>query len=104
LFDSKARHVNVLVIAERPLLEMAHRFWLPVKTIEGKMQDFRGRQRYCVKRAFAPVGSVDSTACDVIGKIDPIISPYENIEDSVLFHLKAETTSALLICNKPNRV
>jgi uncharacterized radical SAM protein YgiQ len=86
LFDSKA---DMLMFgnAERPLLEVAHRFAIG-ETIE-QMQDIRGT---AVLRKDPLPGwqGVDSTHVDVIGKIEPIISPYEYIEDKCAVSNEAE--------------
>ncbi len=78
LFDSKA---DMLMFgnAERPLIEMAHRF-AAGETIE-QMQDIRGT---AVIRKGALPGwlGVDSTSVDKIGKIDPIASPYQEMEQT----------------------
>jgi uncharacterized radical SAM protein YgiQ len=77
LFDSKA---DMLMFgnAERPLLEMAHRF-ANGETID-QMQDIRGTA-VIRKEPLPGWQGVDSTHVDVIGKIEPIVSPYEYIED-----------------------
>ncbi|MDO6713126.1 YgiQ family radical SAM protein [Aliiglaciecola sp. 2_MG-2023] len=77
LFDSKA---DMLMFgnAERPLLEIAHRF-AAGETI-ADMQDVRGTA-VIRKEPLPEWQGVDSTHVDVIGKIDPIPSPYEYIED-----------------------
>ncbi len=78
LFDSKA---DMLMFgnAERPLLEVAHRF-AAGETIE-QMQDIRGTA-VIRKEPLPGWQGVDSTHVDTIGKIDPIISPYQIIEET----------------------
>ncbi|MBO1256576.1 YgiQ family radical SAM protein [Alteromonas sp. 5E99-2] len=77
LFDAKA---DMLIYgnAERPLLEIAHRFSMG----EGidTMQDIRG-SAVLRKEALPGWQGVDSTHVDVIGKIDPIPNPYEMVEE-----------------------
>ena len=77
LFDAKA---DMLMFgnAERPLLEMAHRF-ASGETID-QMQDIRGTA-VLRKEPLPGWQGVDSTFLDTLGKIDPIVSPYEYIED-----------------------
>lgn len=78
LFDSKA---DMLMFgnAERPLIEMAHRF-AAGETIE-QMQDIRGTA-VIRKEALPGWLGVDSTSVDKIGKIDPIASPYQEMEQT----------------------
>lgn len=78
LFDSKA---DMLMFgnAERPLIEMAHRF-AAGETIE-QMQDIRGTA-VIRKTPLPDWQGVDSTHVDVIGKIDPITSPYQTVEQT----------------------
>lgn len=91
LFDSKA---DMLMFgnAERPLLEMAHRF-AAGETID-QMQDIRGT---AVIRTEPLPGwqGVNSTHVDTIGKIDPITSPYEMIEDKCALQSEAEKQAAI---------
>jgi uncharacterized radical SAM protein YgiQ len=86
LFDSKA---DMLMFgnAERPLLEMAHRF-AAGETIE-QMQDIRGTA-VIRKEPLPGWQGVDSTHFDTIGKIDPVISPYEIIEDKCAVSSEAD--------------
>lgn len=78
LFDSKA---DMLMFgnAERPLLEVAHRLanGEEISTIE----DVRGTAILRKKPLPGWLG-VDSTSLDKIGKIDPIPSPYQEIEQT----------------------
>lgn len=75
LLDSKA---DILLYgnAERPLLEVAHRISLgePVK----EMTDIRGTA-ILTKQALPGWDGIDSQQVDQLGKIDPIISPYADI-------------------------
>lgn len=77
LFDSKA---DMLMFgnAERPLLEMAYRF-AAGESID-QMHDIRGTA--VIRKTPLPGWQgVDSSHVDQVGKIDPIISPYEVIEE-----------------------
>ena len=72
LFDAKA---DLLVFgnAERPLVEIAHRF-ARGDTV-AQMQDIRGTA--VIRREALPEWrGVDSTRLDKLGKIDPILNPY----------------------------
>ena len=78
LFDSKA---DMLMFgnAERPLLEVAHR--LAAGETIADMQDVRGTA--VIRKEPLPEWlGVDSTSLDKIGKIDPIPSPYQDIEEN----------------------
>lgn len=76
IFDSKA---DLLVYgnAERPLVEIAHRIARgdDIKTIT----DVRG-SGFITKQALPGWKGVDSRSIDRPGKIDPIISPYQEID------------------------
>jgi len=78
LFDSKA---DLLIYgnAERPLVEIAHRIARgdEVKTIT----DVRG-SAFLTKQALVGWHGIDSRDVDRPGKIDPIISPYQEITPS----------------------
>jgi uncharacterized radical SAM protein YgiQ len=78
LFDAKA---DMLMFgnAERPLLEVAHRI-ASGEDIEN-MQDIRGTA-VIRKQPLPGWLGVDSTSVDKIGKIDPIPSPYQEIEQN----------------------
>ncbi|XOV78505.1 MAG: YgiQ family radical SAM protein [Aestuariibacter sp.] len=78
LFDAKA---DMLMFgnAERPLLEVAHRI-ASGETIE-EMQDIRGTA-VIRKQPLPGWLGVDSTSVDKIGKIDPIPSPYQDVEQN----------------------
>jgi uncharacterized radical SAM protein YgiQ len=91
LFDAKA---DMLIFgnAERPLLEVAHRF-ASGETLE-QMQDIRGTA-VLRKEPLPEWQGVDSTHVDVIGKIDPIISPYQIIEDSCAISSEEDKQAAL---------
>jgi len=91
LFDSKA---DMLMFgnAERPLLEMAHRF-AAGESIE-QMQDIRGTA-VIRKEPLPGWQGVDSTHLDTIGKIDPVISPYEIIEDKCAVSSEADKQAAI---------
>jgi uncharacterized radical SAM protein YgiQ len=91
LFDSKA---DMLMFgnAERPLLEMAHRF-AAGETIE-QMQDIRGTA-VIRKEPLPDWQGVDSTHLDTIGKIEPVISPYETIADKCAVSSEAERQAAI---------
>ena len=72
LFDAKA---DLLVFgnAERPLVEIAHRF--ARGETAAQMQDIRGTA--VIRREALPEWrGVDSTRLDKLGKIDPILNPY----------------------------
>ena len=72
LFDAKA-DLLVFVNAERPLVEIAHRF-ARGDTV-AQMQDIRGTA--VIRREALPEWrGVDSTRLDKLGKIDPILNPY----------------------------
>lgn len=77
LFDAKA---DMLIFgnAERPLIEVAHRFANGEDVAD--MQDIRGTA-VLRKEPLPGWQGVDSTHVDIIGKIDPIPSPYEYIEE-----------------------
>lgn len=91
LFDSKA---DMLMFgnAERPLLEMAHRF-ANGESIDD-MQDIRGTA-VIRKEPLPGWQGVDSTHIDTIGKIDPIVSPYEYIEDKCAIASEADKETAI---------
>ena len=91
LFDSKA---DMLMFgnAERPLLEMASRF-AAGETIE-QMQDIRGTA-VIRKEPLPGWQGVNSTHVDSIGKIEPIISPYEMIEDKCAIQSEEEKQAAI---------
>jgi len=75
LLDSKA---DILLYgnAERPLLEVAHRISLGESVKE--MLDIRGTA-VLIKQALPGWDGLDSQQVDQIGKIDPIINPYADI-------------------------
>ncbi|MCV2883364.1 YgiQ family radical SAM protein [Aestuariibacter sp. AA17] len=78
LFDAKA---DLLIYgnAERPLLEVAHRF-AQGETVD-TMQDIRGTA--VIRKEPLPGWlGVDSTSIDKIGKIDPIPSPYQDVQET----------------------
>lgn len=91
LFDAKA---DMLMFgnAERPLLEMAYRF-AAGETIE-QMQDIRGTA-VLRKEPLSGWQGVDSTHLDSLGKIDPVVSPYEMIEDKCAVSSEAERQAAI---------
>lgn len=91
LFDSKA---DMLMFgnAERPLLEMAHRF-ANGETID-QMQDIRGTA-VIRKEPLPGWQGVDSTHIDSIGKIDPIVSPYDYIEDKCAIASEEDKQTAI---------
>ncbi len=86
LFDAKA---DMLIYgnAERPLLEVAHRFSLG-QTVE-EMQDIRGTA-VLRKEPLPDWLGVDSTVVDQIGKIDPIPSPYQDMEETCATNTEAQ--------------
>ena len=100
LFDSKA---DMLMFgnAERPLLEMAHRF-ANGETID-QMQDIRGTA-VIRKEPLPGWQGVDSTHVDHIGKIDPIVSPYEYIEDKCAIASKEEKEDLIDVKEKPQAI
>ena len=79
LFDSKA---DLLIYgnAERPLIEIAHRIanGEDVKSIT----DVRG-SAFLAQQALPGWKGIDSRDIDRPGKIDPIISPYQEIDETV---------------------
>jgi uncharacterized radical SAM protein YgiQ len=89
LFDAKA---DMLIFgnAERPLLEVAHRFAMG-ETVE-TMQDVRGTA-VIRKQALPGWQGVDSTHVDVIGKIDPIPNPYQMVEEVCDSQSKEQTNN-----------
>jgi radical SAM superfamily enzyme YgiQ (UPF0313 family) len=91
LFDSKA---DMLMFgnAERPLLEMASRF-AAGETID-QMQDIRGTA-VIRKEPLPGWQGVNSTHVDTIGKIDPITSPYEMIEDKCAIQGEEDKQAAI---------
>lgn len=78
LFDSKA---DLLMFgnSERPILEVAHR--LSVGEDIKDIQDVRGTA-IISKQPLPGWKGVDSTSIDKIGKIDPIVSPYQGWEEN----------------------
>ncbi len=78
LFDAKA---DLLVYgnAERPLVELSHRIAKgePVETLT----DIRGTA-FLAKQALPGWHGIDSRAIDKPGKIDPIVSPYQEINET----------------------
>lgn len=86
LFDAKA---DMLIFgnAERPLIEVAHRF-ANGESLE-QMQDIRGTA-VLRKEPLPGWQGVDSSHLDHIGKIDPIPSPYEYIEEKCAVSQEAE--------------
>ncbi|OKY27755.1 YgiQ family radical SAM protein [Thalassotalea sp. PP2-459] len=78
LFDAKA---DLLVYgnAERPLVELSHRIAKgePVETLT----DIRGTA-FLAKQALPGWHGIDSRAIDKPGKIDPIASPYQEINET----------------------
>nr|WP_240630496.1 YgiQ family radical SAM protein [Alteromonas sediminis] len=90
LFDAKA---DMLIFgnAERPLIEVAHRFAMG-ETLE-QMQDIRGTA-VLRKEPLPGWQGVDSTHVDVIGKIDPIPSPYEYVEETCAVSQTADNETA----------
>ena len=78
LFDSKA---DLLVYgnAERPLIEIAHRIARGEETKD--ITDVRG-SAFLTKQALPGWKGIDSRNIDKPGKIDPIISPYQEIEQT----------------------
>jgi len=87
LFDSKA---DLLVFgnAERPLVEIAHRIARgeDVKTIT----NVRG-SAFITKQALPGWQGIDSRDIDRPGKIDPILSPYEEITPTTCSDNKAQS-------------
>ena len=93
LFDSKA---DLLVYgnAERPLVEIAHRIAAgeDVKAIT----DIRG-SAFLAKHALPGWHGIDSRNVDKPGKIDPIISPYQEINTESCSEQSAEQDMAATI-------
>ena len=89
LFDSKA---DLLIYgnAERPLVEVAHRIARgdEVKTIT----DIRGTA-FLTKQALVGWQGIDSRNIDRPGKIEPLISPYQEISQNSCDSANAENTS-----------
>lgn len=78
LFDAKA---DMLVYgnAERPLVELSHRI-AQGEAIE-TLTDIRGTA-FLTKQALPGWHGIDSRAIDKPGKIDPIVSPYQEINET----------------------
>ncbi|MDO6427722.1 YgiQ family radical SAM protein [Thalassotalea sp. 1_MG-2023] len=78
LFDAKA---DMLVYgnAERPLVELSHRI-AQGESIES-LTDIRGTA-FLTKQALPGWHGIDSRAIDKPGKIDPIVSPYQEINET----------------------
>ena len=90
LLDSKA---DILLYgnAERPLLEVAHRISLGESVKE--MLDIRGTA-VLIKQALPEWDGIDSQQVDQLGKIDPIISPYADINVQCATQKIADESSA----------
>ncbi|MCP4326298.1 MAG: YgiQ family radical SAM protein [Alteromonadales bacterium] len=90
LLDSKA---DILLYgnAERPLLEVAHR--LSEGESIKEMLDIRGTA-VLTKQALPNWDGIDSQQVDKLGKIDPIISPYADINVACATQKLADQSSA----------
>lgn len=90
LLDSKA---DILLYgnAERPLLEVAHRISQGESVKE--MRDIRGTT-VMLKEALPNWDGIDSQQVDKLGKIDPIISPYADINVACATQKIADQSSA----------
>ncbi|AGH81398.1 radical SAM protein [Psychromonas sp. CNPT3] len=90
LLDSKA---DILVFgnAERPLLEFAHRLSLG-ESVQS-MPDIRGTA-LLLKEALPGWSGLDSQQVDKLGKIDPIINPYADINVACATQKLADQSSA----------
>lgn len=90
LLDSKA---DILLFgnAERPLLEVAHRLSLG-ESIQD-MPDIRGTA-IMLKHALVGWRGIDSQQVDKLGKIDPIINPYADINVACATQKLADQSSA----------
>ncbi|WP_022940253.1 YgiQ family radical SAM protein [Psychromonas hadalis] len=90
LLDSKA---DILLFgnAERPLLEVAHRISLGESVKE--MLDIRGTA-ILTKQALPNWEGIDSQQVDQLGKIDPIINPYADINVACATQKLSDESSA----------
>jgi len=90
LLDSKA---DILLFgnAERPLLEVAHR--ISEGELIKEMLDIRGTA-VLIKEALPNWDGIDSQQVDQLGKIDPIISPYADINVQCATQQIADESSA----------
>ncbi|HIP76028.1 MAG TPA: YgiQ family radical SAM protein [Psychromonas hadalis] len=90
LLDSKA---DILLYgnAERPLLEVAHRFASGEEI--STMRDIRGTAILC-KEPLENWKGLDSQTVDKLGKIDPIINPYADINVACATQKLADESSS----------